>query len=417
MKILINEDQLSDIINEGSIRLTYNERQQVEEMLPKIIEVIKGKDLGENDGSIANFNNFKKIGLINGISADGSTLQTTIYVGNNPNNYGSAYFYRGVGIKLTDNVVVIQQREFAEFFKGILKYKHKLNKKILGNENWGIEALRGALVHELIHSKDPKQNQKLTKIERTSTDREYYSSKAEFVTLTGQFFEAIISSIDKSFELGKTKEQILDALDNILMVYSGKERIFNQNAKDFIQGSKNRTIFQDIINEPMNFLNIRIKNKKGEKVGLIYHMAIDRYDRALMNIKKYAPKKYIKFLRELYKVINEAKDKVEKKYKLVTVKGNNMRDLEIKFENFYKNIYINPNSFEFNPNTYSISFKPGLVKAKSLLLMYEYFCEPNPYHLCPIEYRAKMFKNDNNLTILKQDLNTPSLKWVIAMKN
>ena len=49
--------------------------------------------------------------------------------------------------------------------------------------------------------------------------------------------------------------------------------------------------------------------------------------------------------------------------------------------------------------------------------MYEYFCEANPYHLCPIENRAKMFKNDNNITILKQDLKTPSLKWVIAMKN
>lgn len=80
MKILINEDQLSDIINEGSIRLTPSERQQVEDILPKAIEVITGKDLGSSTGW---WGAFKKIGTIRAVSADGEKILIDIFVGNN----------------------------------------------------------------------------------------------------------------------------------------------------------------------------------------------------------------------------------------------------------------------------------------------------------------------------------------------
>lgn len=133
MKILINENQLSNIINEGSIRLTPSERQQVEEMLPKIIEVIKGKDLGVGE--------FEEIGVIDGVLANGDFLQTTIYVGvdtrkNVKNAMG--YFQRMNPHDLTDNVIVIQQRQYAKYFKGISKYRFDIEKEVLGNENMGI---------------------------------------------------------------------------------------------------------------------------------------------------------------------------------------------------------------------------------------------------------------------------------------
>ena len=419
MKILINENQLRNIINEGSIRLTYKERQQVEEMLPKIIEVIKGKDLGVGE--------FEEIGVIDGILANGDFLQTTIYVGvdtrkNVKNAMG--YFQRMNPHDLTDNVIVIQQRKYAKYFKGISKYRFDIEKEVLGNENMGIESLRKTLVHELIHSKDPILNQYTKKNEKADkSNKDYYASKTEFVTMTGQFFEAILEGVNSSYNLNKTKEQIMDALNNILLVYSGKKRIFNQNAKDFIQGSKNRTAFQDIINKPFNFFNIPIYLKFIDaKDNLIHDTAIDTYDYYLKMVKKYNPKEYNRFLRELYRTTNEAKDKTKEIYKLgnekITIKGDSMEDLEMKLENNYKNQYMDPKSIEFNPDNYTISFKPGSTKAKSIYLMFEYTDKPdsNPYKLMPIGERAKIVGAYNYFVMLNNDLTNPKLKWVIFIK-
>jgi hypothetical protein len=419
MKIIINENQLKNIINEGSIRLTYKERQQVEEMLPKIIEVIGGEDLGAG--------NYKEIGVIDGVLANGDFLKTTIYVGvdtrKNLKNAGG-YFQRMIPHDLTDNYIVVQQRSFSKYFKGISKFQYDIEKELLGNENMGIEELRSLLVHELIHSKDPKLNQYTTKKDKYGYDiKTYYNSRAEFVTMTGQFFESILTGVDSSYKLNKTKEQIMDALNNILMVYSGKKRIFNQNAKDFIQGSKNRTEFQDIINKPVNFFNIPIYLKfLDTKNNLIHGTAIDTYNYFLKMVKKYNPKEYNRFLRELYRTINEAKDKTKELYKLgnekITIKGDSMEDLEMKLENNYKNQYMNPKSIEFNPDNYTISFKPGSTKAKSIYLMFEYTDkpDPNPYKLMPIGERAKIVGTYNYFVMLNNDLTNPKLKWVIFIK-
>ena len=419
MKIIINENQLMSVINEGSIRLTYKERQQMEEMIPKIIEVIKGKDLGVG--------NFEEIGVIDGVLANGDFLKTTIYVGvdtrkNVKNAMG--YFQTMNPNDLTDNYIVVQQRSFSKYFKGISKFQYDIEKELLGNENMGIEKLRGLLVHELIHSKDPKLNQYTTKKDKYGYDRKsYYSSRTEFVTMTGQFFESILTGVDSSYKLNKTKEQIMDALNNILLVYSGKKRIFNQNAKDFIQGSKNRTVFQDIINKPVNFFNIPIYLKfLDAKDNLIHSTAIDIYDYFLKMVKKYNPKEYNRFLRELYRTINEAKDKTKELYKLgnekITIKGDSMEDLEMKLENNYKNQYMDPESIEFNPDNYTLSFKPGSTKAKSIYLMFEYTDkpDPNPYKLMPIGERAKIVGTYNYFVMLNNDLTNPKLKWAIFIK-
>jgi hypothetical protein len=55
MRILINEKQFSHVINEGTIKLTPSERQQVEDILPKAIEAIAGKDIGSSTGWTGGF--------------------------------------------------------------------------------------------------------------------------------------------------------------------------------------------------------------------------------------------------------------------------------------------------------------------------------------------------------------------------
>jgi len=397
MKIIINENQLRNIINEGSIRLTYKERQQVEKMLPNIIKVIKGEDLGEG--------NFKKIGVISGQSANGNNwLETTIYVGVNieESNNSIGYFKRNTRWDLRDNIIVIQQRKYARYFKDASKY------------DYDKEMLRKTLVHELIHSKDPAINQFGKEDEKYGYDEEtYFGSIIEFVAMTGQFFEAILAGVDSSYRLKRTKEQIMDALNNILMVYSGKERIFNQNANNFIQGSNDKKVFQDMIS-----------NDADDNFSMyIEYTAIDKYASYLKMIKKYNPKEYNKFLRELYKTINEAKDKTKQLYNLgnkkITIKGDNLEDLKMQFRYTYENEFIDPKSIEFDINNYTISFKPGNTKAKTMHLDFEYADSDNPNLVkrFSIEERAKMVaSNFQSYVMLKKDLTNPILKWFIYIE-
>ena len=169
-------------------------------------------------------------------------------------------------------------------------------KMMTGNENPGIDTLRKTLTHELIHAKDPALNHKFLKEPYDpGNEKVYYKSWTEFQTMTGQFFEAITTSVDRAVKLKMTKEEILSALDSILQFYSGKQTTFNQNAKDFIQGSGKRTAFQSLVNKFTN-----------------YSSAIDTYDSYIRMIKKYNPEGYKEFLTDLYKTVDDAKDKTKK---------------------------------------------------------------------------------------------------------
>lgn len=308
MKILINEDQLRNIINEGSIRLTPSERQQVEEMLPKIIEVISGKDLG--------YDNFVKVGVIDGILADNKhKISTTIYVGNDsrPEHKESlGYFNRNNKLDLSDNIVVIIQRQFTKYFKGVFKFGFDMYKKLSGVENYGLERLRLTLKHELIHSKDPKRNQYYVQDKSIKNDeKSYYGSKAEFTTMTGKFLEAIIVGVDRAYNMGMKKDNLLSALDSIEMFYSGKENYLNNDAQDFIGGDKTGNELQNLARRM--FYDIKLIIYDRTKFWL--QSPIEAYDAYLKMIKKHNPKGYNKFLRELYKTIIEARKKTIELYK------------------------------------------------------------------------------------------------------
>lgn len=277
------------MVKEGIISLTPDERSQVEDLIPKIIEVISGDYIGDNMQL--------EVGEIDAISADKTPIKVKIFVGNNLNLKNADGYYQTNDPKNpTDNLILIQQFHFSPFFKGLSGLDAKVTKLATGNENIGLERLRKVLKHELIHAKDPAENQHYSnRGYRSDNDEIYYKSWTEFQTMTGQFFEAITTGVDRALRLGMSKNDILKALNNILQYYSGKTKIFNQEAKDFIQGSGKRNIFQSIINFFTNFKS-----------------AIEDYAEFLAVIKRYNPEGYKEFLKDLYKTVEKAKEELNK---------------------------------------------------------------------------------------------------------
>lgn len=276
------------MIKEGIISLTPEERNQVEDLIPDIIEAISGDYIGDNRQL--------EIGEIDALSADKTHIKVKIFVGNNLSlKHADGYYQTNDPKNPTDNLILIQQFHFAPYFKGLSGLDLKLTKIATGNENIGLEKLRKVLKHELIHAKDPAENQHYSNRGYKSDNAEvYYKSWTEFQTMTGQFFEAITTGVDRALRLGMSKDDILKALNNILQYYSGKTKIFNQEAKDFIQGSGKRNIFQSII----NFFT-KLKS------------AIEDYAEFLSMIKKYNPEGYKEFLIDLYKTVDQAKDRLK----------------------------------------------------------------------------------------------------------
>ena len=276
------------MVKEGTISLTPEERSQVEDLIPDIIEAISGGYIGDNRQL--------EIGEIDALSADKTPIKVKIFVGNNLSLKNADGYYQTNDPKNpTDNLILIQQFHYAPYFKGLSGLDLKLTKIATGNENIGLEKLRKVLKHELIHAKDPAENQHYSNRGYNSDNAEiYYKSWTEFQSMTGQFFEAITTGVDRALRLGMSKDDILKALNNILQYYSGKTKIFNQEAKDFIQGSGKRNIFQSLINF---FTNLK--------------SAIEDYAGYLSMIKKYNPEGYKEFLTDLYKTVDQAKDKLK----------------------------------------------------------------------------------------------------------
>ena len=408
MKKIINDN---GIINEGYIKLSYKERQQVEEMLPKIIKVISGKDLG--------YDNFKKIGVIDGVLADNkSRVSTTIYVGNDSNpdlKDANGYFNRKSRLDLSDNMVLITQRKFTKYFKGIFKFGFDMYKKLSGVENYGLELLRKTLKHELIHSKDPKMNQYYIQDKSYNKDlKSYFGSKTEFPPMTGQFLEAIIFAVDRAYNMGMEKDTVLSALNNLEMFYAGKVKYLSTEAWDFIGGDKTRNELQDLVKKM--FYDIKLIVYDITKIT--FTSPIEIYDYYLKMIKQHNPKGYNKFLRELYKTIIISRKKAIELYKLdtknkITITGTSIDEINSKLSNDWKNEYINPKSVEFktSPNYYTLSFNRGTVKANLIVIMHEYTA--NAKSTMPFEDRVKILDYNEYFIPLKKDVKNPDLKWVV----
>lgn len=282
--------KLAHILKEGAIQLTSDERAQVERILPDIIKTISGKYIGDNEGVV--------VDTIKYLYADKTPGKVEIAVGNDLNHKNAnGYFTTKDPKNPTDNLIWIQQFQFSPYFKGLSGLDLKANRVLTGNENPGIELLRKVLKHELIHAKDPALNHHYLKEPYDSDDAKvYYKSWTEFQAMTGQFFEAITTGVDRALKLGMSKQKILGVLDNILSFYSGKTDTFIYDTEDFIQGTGKRNIFQSLVNI---------------FVGRSLPPAINTYAEFLAQIKKYNPEGYKEFLKDLYKTIDQAKDKLK----------------------------------------------------------------------------------------------------------
>jgi hypothetical protein len=331
--------KLIDILKEGRIYLTADETRQIEEMIPYIIDTIKGEHLNRRLE--------KKVGQINYESADKTPGTVTVYVTND--QYGGMGYHQTNDPKNpNDNVIKIQQKKYYKYFTNIGGFINKTYKTLTGDENVGIENLRITLKHELIHAKDPAINQyrsnwsieekdnlwvatytsgdgKRTKSFKFKSEDEainfynqqdsnndiqsYYKSWAEFQTMTGQFFEAIVAGINRiDVSTVENVKKIEIALTEILNFFSGKSTEFSQETYDFLQNTQSRNYFQKLIKDTETFIvksGFTFGNKPTESALDIYMAYID-------SIKTYNPEGYKEFLKDLYKLIDIVKDQLNK---------------------------------------------------------------------------------------------------------
>lgn len=281
-------------IKEGAILLTPDERNQIEEIIPKIIDVISAEPLpmgGE-----------KFIDSIEYVFADGTPGKVKIFVVNKKEGYIGAYLANDKQ-NPNDNIIAINQQAFSIYFSSLGKLVFKAQKFLAGDENAAISALRTTLKHELIHAKDPALNHQYLKEPYDPSKPEiYYKSWAEFQTMTGQFFEAIISGVDKVLSSNPTEkdiEKIENGLNNLLDIFSGKNPNLYQETMDMLQLTGTRNMFQQMTKKIQNILGLPTN-----KAATIYFEFLDP-------IKRYNPEGWKEFQKDLYKIIDQAKDKID----------------------------------------------------------------------------------------------------------
>ena len=339
--------KLIDILKEGAILLTPDEKDQVEKIIPKIIDIIKGPLISKDK--------YKEVGWINYQSADKQPGKVFVYVGND-NPTAGGYFQTNDPKNPEDNIILIQQQPFFEYFINNTQFipvggiMNAAAKFLTGDENQGIEAVRRVLKHELIHAKDPAINrvksqwdieekdgmwlavytsgdgtrkktfkfktreeavawinQKYLKNYNPSDPKSYYKSWEEFQTMTGQFFESIITGVERIMASRPSNSDIRKieiALTEILNFFAGKSQGFSQETYDFIQNTKSRNLFQNILKKIQNYIEVNVTR------SYIVGNELSTYTAFISQIKKYHPESYNEFLKDLYKVIHQAKDKV-----------------------------------------------------------------------------------------------------------
>lgn len=299
--------KLIDILEEGALLLTPSERNQIEQMIPDIISIISGKQISSNLGDAV------YAGTIDYEFADKSKGKVKVFVSNDTPS-ASGYFRTNDPNNPTDNEIIIQQNNFSYYF-GIIS---KAQKFLAGDENAGIEELRKTLKHELIHAKDPALNQHYLKEPYDSSKPEiYYKSWAEFQTMTGQFLESIIAGIDRLLSTNfsnKAAKKVEIALSEILNFFAGKSPVLSQDTFDFIQNTKSRNFFQKLIKNIENTTGI---HPTGNSLSI--------YLAYISAIKRYHPDAYNEFLKDLYKTIDQAKDRVN------SVIDKERKDMELKY--------------------------------------------------------------------------------------
>ena len=335
-------------INEGHITLTADEHKAVERVMKKLPEMLKNKlepivqpqsiediegmkyservskHFEESFKFIKNLidsksKNIVYVDTIDYTTSSGIKSKVGVYIVNDNRGFKGRYLPGDIN-NPEDNIILISQPD--------QDYK-------------SIQDLRTTLIHELIHAKDPKMNQKITDRVKNSFKKDYYKRREEFEAFTGQLFNIISNSTYKFLKEGWSSKELKEIFDDILEHFKDTKNDFidafskqnpdfiksittseplypgsgiNLNFTDYskIQGIdkyKDRTYLKP---NTMMFLNREWDKNKSVNIQGFQNIIYDTFTGRLSEIKK-INSDYSEFLKDLYKEIKKQVDFVNSK--------------------------------------------------------------------------------------------------------
>jgi hypothetical protein len=337
-------------INEGHISLTADEHKAVERVMKKLPEMFKNKlepivspqskediegmkyservskHLEESFKFIKNLidsksKNIVYVDTIDYTTSSGIKSKVGVYIVNDNRGFKGRYLPGDIN-NPEDNIILINQRGF-------------------NLEKLPIQDLRTTLIHELIHAKDPKINQKFTDRVKTSFKKDYYKRREEFEAFTGQILNVISNSTYKFLKEGWSSKELKEIFDDILEHFKDTKQdfidAFSKQNPDFIKsittseplypGSGINLNFTDYSKiqgidkykdgtylkpNTLMFLNREWDKNKSVNIQGFQNIIYDTFTGRLSEIKK-INSDYSEFLKDLYKEIKKQVDFVNSK--------------------------------------------------------------------------------------------------------
>lgn len=332
MKYIKLFEQYSKIyhINEGVIKLTPDEKAQVNNLVLKIEEIIISNDFSNanvivkgpkgSEDEIKGINSIE-LGEFKYLFADKKPGILKVYISdcksvpeNLRNGLGYAWYRPNDPQNLEDGQVVINASEFSSNLQNKYEERHR-------------EKLRSVLTHEIIHAKDPNFNHLKGKEE---TNKDYSTRDEEIKAFTAQFIDLIENKVEKWIEINKDKmndtgkqnevDMIGQILNNLLLIFSRQlsHDSLNRNISDFIEDFN------------LNITNLNRRFKFGtdefENFNRVYGTSLlSAVIGRLIEIKEGEPKRYKKFINTLYRSISELFDKLNN-----SIEKTNLKPIKIE---------------------------------------------------------------------------------------
>jgi len=327
-KFRANDFNYSYQINEGIIRLTTDEKNQLNTLINKIEKIIRYDDFSNANvivkgpvGSEDEISGIKSIevGEFKYLFADKKEGVLKVYVSDcksvpeklRRGDLGFAWYRPNDPKNLEDGQIVINALEFQPGFLEAWEERHK-------------EKLRSVLTHEIIHAKDPNFNH----LKGKDTTKDYSSRDEEIKAFTAQFIDLIENKIEKWIKINSDKmndqnkqkeiDMIGQILNNLLLIF----------ARNINYESMNTNILNFIEDFNLNIDNLNKRFKFGTDEFENFHkvygskVLIPILSR-LLEIKKNEPKRYKKFLGSLYKSIGNLFNEINKSI------GKNLKPIKI----------------------------------------------------------------------------------------
>lgn len=319
-------------INEGHITLNADEHRAVERVMKKLPEMFKNKleslvspqikSIEERFKFFKNLidsksTNIVYVDTIDYMTSSGIKSKVGVYIVNEDDGSSGEYLFGDIN-NPEDNIILINQSGY-------------LNKSIQG--------LRTTLIHELIHAKDPKINQKFTDRVKNSFKKDYHKRRFEFEAFTGQLLNVLSNSTYKFLKEGWSSKELKEIFDDILEHFKDTKHdfidVFSKQNPDFMKSItkqigvvagrkiisidyskipgidkyKDRT---DLKPNTLMFLNREWDKSKSVDIKEFQKIIHDAFTMGLSQIKN-INSDYSEFLKDLYKEIKKQVDFVNSK--------------------------------------------------------------------------------------------------------